>query len=353
MTVDAMGDVLLVGSVPFDTVEEVMSTCGRRLGRRLYAMPDGEVGDRSMWIMALPHLTYANNDDLEAVHVVAPEDVKSPSSHEPEEMQATYSRFRLRPGVTETSVDLHFTEPAISSYETFRRLRDEGVIAEGVPFMVALPCTDDGTRLFFPEPDDQPVIARAYERGLQRTVTRILEHVPADDLVIQLDYCVEVLAIINSRNRATRFEALTSTEYLAPMTEAIVDDVRLGFHLCFGTWGGWPVGEVDDVGPVVEMANAIVANTPRRVDFVHLPVMPGADEHYFGPLSGLDIGDTTVFLGVELGDGVEAMCRRAEIARGYLPEFGYAHFCGYGRDQPDDVARLLDDLRTGAERLDQ
>ena len=45
MTGETTGDVLLVGSVPLDTVDDVMTTCAGRLGGRLYAMPDGEVGD--------------------------------------------------------------------------------------------------------------------------------------------------------------------------------------------------------------------------------------------------------------------------------------------------------------------
>ena len=37
-------DLLLVGSVPLDSVEEVMRTFGGALGRYLPAVPDGEVG---------------------------------------------------------------------------------------------------------------------------------------------------------------------------------------------------------------------------------------------------------------------------------------------------------------------
>ena len=43
-------DLLLVGSVPLDTVEEVMRTFGAPLGRYLSAMPDGEVGERRSWV---------------------------------------------------------------------------------------------------------------------------------------------------------------------------------------------------------------------------------------------------------------------------------------------------------------
>ena len=353
----ASGDILLVGSVPLDSVEEVMSTCATSLGGRLYAMPDGEVGERSTWIMALPHLTYDNSGDLEALRVVAPEDIKSPPSHDAELMRRSFPKYRLKPGVSETSIDLHYTEPAITSYDTFRRLRDEGVIDEDVRFMVAMPCSYDGVRLFFPVPEDRLVMSRAYERAMQAAVAEMLDHIPAEDLVIQLDYCLEVLAIIAAPGWPTeppfeeRLAELTSAEYLSSMTQFLPDEVHLGYHLCFGTWGGWPVGETDDIGPIVQMANVMVPNTPRRVDYVHLPVMPGADDAYFRPLAGLDIGDTRVFLGVELGDGVEAMCRRANIARDYVEDFGYAHYCGYGRDDPGEISTLLDDLSAGAEQL--
>jgi hypothetical protein len=46
-----MGEnLLLVGSVPLDTVEDVMRTFGGALGGQLPAMPDGEVGERRSWV---------------------------------------------------------------------------------------------------------------------------------------------------------------------------------------------------------------------------------------------------------------------------------------------------------------
>jgi len=52
-----IGDVLQVGSVPFDTVEDVLETCAKSLGRHAYAFPGGEIGERTNWIQALPSLT--------------------------------------------------------------------------------------------------------------------------------------------------------------------------------------------------------------------------------------------------------------------------------------------------------
>jgi len=44
------GELLLVGSIPLDTVEQVFRTIGGPLGPYLAYMPDGEVGDRRYWI---------------------------------------------------------------------------------------------------------------------------------------------------------------------------------------------------------------------------------------------------------------------------------------------------------------
>ncbi len=358
------GDVLLVGSVPFDTVEEVLETCAGSLGARAFALPDGEIGHRKNWIQALPHLTYSKNPDLEPIRVVPPDEVKCPPSHDPELMLATRGTYRLKPGVAETTLDLPYATEAINSYEIYKRMRGDGKIAPDVPFQVSLPCTVDATVGFFPDPADHPVLMRAFERAIQADIAQILEHIPAEDLVIQWDYCSELLDIMGARRdyldgqsgiefltEEDRIRKYTARDYLAPMTETTPETVPIGYHLCYGTWGGWPMTEVDDLSLCVRLANELCANTPRRVDFLHLPAMREADEDFFRPLQDLDIGDAKVFLGIELGDGVDEMIRRAEAAQTFLADFGVAHYCGYGRDEPARVKELLVDIATGADRL--
>lgn len=54
----AAGEMLLVGSMPFDTVEDVFRECGSILGDCLASLPDGEVGDRRNWteVPGLAHI---------------------------------------------------------------------------------------------------------------------------------------------------------------------------------------------------------------------------------------------------------------------------------------------------------
>jgi hypothetical protein len=82
-----------------------------------------------------------------------------------------------------------------------------------------------------------------------------------------------------------------------------------------------------------------------------MPVMPDADAAFFGPMQGLAIGTTWPFLGIVLDDGLDAFERRARAAHRYLPDFGIASYCGWGREDPARVPTLLANLRDSAERL--
>ena len=73
--------------------------------------------------------------------------------------------------------------------------------------------------------------------------------------------------------------------------------------------------------------------------------MPDATGEFFAPLRDLRIGDARIYLGVVLGDGSDAFVRRAVDAGRYLPRFGIASYCGWGREDPDRVPALLADLR--------
>ena len=46
---DNSGSVLFVGSVPLESAKAVFRTCSQELGEYLGCLPDGEVGDRTIW----------------------------------------------------------------------------------------------------------------------------------------------------------------------------------------------------------------------------------------------------------------------------------------------------------------
>jgi len=82
---------------------------------------------------------------------------------------------------------------------------------------------------------------------------------------------------------------------------------------------------------------------------VHIPVLDRVDSPYFPPLAELKLRGARAYLGVI--HNMERYKERIAAARKFLPEFGVAAFCGFGREPPSEMPRVLDDhltaVRTG------
>jgi hypothetical protein len=91
---------------------------------------------------------------------------------------------------------------------------------------------------------------------------------------------------------------------------------------------------------MVRMANHAVATAGRPVDWLHMAgprYLRSEDERFFAPLRDLDVGATRVFLGIVLPiDGVAGLRRRQATASRYIPAFGVAMYCGFGRQPGAD-----------------
>ena len=89
------------------------------------------------------------------------------------------------------------------------------------------------------------------------------------------------------------------------------------------------------------LANATVEASGRRVDWIHIPVLPDVADSFFAPLKNLRPRGARVYLGViHHMDGFKA---RIALARKYLPEFGLAGYCGFGRIPPADMPAVLNE----------
>ena len=97
-----------------------------------------------------------------------------------------------------------------------------------------------------------------------------------------------------------------------------------------------------DLGLCVRMSNEAKRRIGRRLDWVHMPVVRQPGEAFFAPLDGLDVGDTSVFLGmVHHTDTIEDFRRRRDLARRHLASFGIGSVCGYGRVEPELLPSIL------------
>ena len=238
-------DLLLVGSMPFDTAEQTSRwACEGGLAPSLPCLPDGEVGERSYWIIMLGYRVYHGHPEIETLR--RPNAVDGVENWKPSGRQDNWS-FKLKPGVTAVRFGdpgwrLGYARDAINSYFIFRTLRDQGVIPRGLRFQVCLPLTYSAFGSMFPDRQDWPLIVPGLEAAMQAELASILAHIPAADLAIQWDCAVEVALTEQAFGWTTDTpmpELVART--VAALAPRIPADVMLGYHLCFGTLGGWPM----------------------------------------------------------------------------------------------------------------
>ena len=342
-------DLLLVGSLPAESTEDALRLGGELFGDKVFALPDGETGDRLLWVMFEAFNLFKDHPDVEVLR----EQVPAPGMPEmfPANVWSLMElRFRDR-GKEVRYETLPRIDAAIESYAVFKRLREEGVIPAGVRFQVCLPFPLSAWGNWFPDWDkDFPIHVRAYEEAMNREIPRLLEAIPAADLAIQWDVCIEVLDLERLYTNGSIDTAWD--RFAGPcgrISRAIPEEVLLGHHLCYGTAPEWPMREAQDMGLIVRMANACVETSGRRVDWLHLAgprSLRSKDESFFRPLQELRSGDARVFLGLVLpADGVDGLSRRVETASNYLEDFGVAMYCGFGRQPGQSALETLSNHR--------
>lgn len=333
---------LLVGSVNYDDAETTMRTAAGLLGPRLRRIPDGEVGIRFHWIMFQPDVL----GGAEGIERVGAERIPFGAGLDARPL-------RIGEGVDASSIvlpSLGYASAAIESYATFRRLRSEGAIAEGVRFQVSLPTPLAVISSFF-SGDDRAAIEPVYTAAIRRELDGILTAIPHDDLAIQWDVASEMGIIERAAGYGRIMEAWWPgdpfdglVERLAELIDAVPAGVEVGVHLCYGDAAEKHFSEPADAANLVRFANAVIAAAHRPLTWLHLPVpIERDDDAYFSPLDALALGEgTELYLGlVHREDGAEGARRRIDAAAPHAAEFGVATECGIGRAPAGSTEGIL------------
>ncbi len=378
--------LLLVGSIPLDTPKDVFETFGAPLGRFLSALPDGEVGPRSHWISRLHYQVFAGHAEFEILARPRPDNgVERLFPHD----NSDRWQFRVRDGVERVRFGdpgwrLGFARDAVNSYFVFQTLKEKGVLPHHLRFQVSMPMVNSALPpRVFPVAGDLDKIKPGFEAALRSEVAKIVEKIPGKDLAIQWDCSHEVQDVYGAvpqmpraalaseasgqrgdsiarahcaskdareRSDDTRPEpGSTAREgaiernvaQVRNLSPHIPEDVALGYHLCFGTLGGWPRFQPATLRETIALANAMLDASGRRVDWIHIPLLDTTDEAFFAPLRELRPRSTRVYLGAI--HNMERFEQRVAMARKYLPEFGLAAYCGFGRNPVSELPGILED----------
>ena len=125
------------------------------------------------------------------------------------------------------------------------------------------------------------------------------------------------------------------------LSPRIPESVELGYHFCFGTLGGWPrfrAGRSVGNRAACQRHHRGVG-PPRRLD------SHSGSTRRQGILlraaEGFRPRGARVYLGVI--HHMDGFKERIALARKYLPEFGLAAYCGFGRIPPADMPAVLNE----------
>jgi hypothetical protein len=333
---------LLVGSVPLASAEAVFRLIGPSLGKHLPAIPDGEIGARRWWVARLHQQVYSRHPDIDTL--------QRPLASELDAAQLLRKgrgrpwQFRIRAGVKQLRFPegLGYTQSALESYAVFCRLRDEGVIPAGVRFQVSLPLPNSAASPAVIVIEDIARFREALRVALRAEANAIAQAIPHEDLAIQWDGSWEITDVYDAVPGLRAEGAMERN--VAQVRELSLDlpaTVMLGYHLCFGTFGGWPRLSPNDLGRAVQYANRIIAESGRPVDWIHVPALDRTDPSFYAPLAQLQTHGARVYLG--LVHSMESFGARLAAARRFLPEFGVAAYCGFGRIDPAQMPAIIED----------
>lgn len=325
----------LVGSAPVETPEEIFRLAVAHLGSRLGRVGDGEIGERDTWIRwQYPRL--AQSPQLDPA--------------QPDQVYRELQQFVVVPdsGPIEL-VDLGYADAAIESYEAFARLKNDGEIPEPVRFMVGLPSPLSVITMYVAPGSRQAVIG-PYTEAMFDQLQRILDAVPAQELAIQWEVCIEfgilegLWTLLDSTDKGVAARTGIA-DHIVALGARVPEPAELGYHLCYGDSGHQHFTQPTDAGHLAWAAAAIVDGVDRPVQWIHMPVPKERDDvAYFEPLATLELPEVTeLYLGlVHDTGGLEGTRRRARAAEQVVPRFGVATECGLGRRPRDTIPDLLD-----------
>ncbi|KAI6086543.1 hypothetical protein F4821DRAFT_237945 [Hypoxylon rubiginosum] len=335
--------VLMVGSVPGASTQEVFTRLTAALPGRLQAIPDGETGERWNYI-GWQRERFPPVARLEEYGGIP---LPGSGSGLP-----TFTLEDIKP----TAYD----EAALSSYTKLKQLRQQNAVPPNVRFLIGLPTPYSVLRGHV-KSKLVNAIEPLYEERFAETLDHIVAGIPHDNMVIQWDLCFEMTALECDRGRLN--EELHQPYFSSPggvlqglvdrvvrMSERIPQDVKLAFHLCYGDYKHKHFVEPQDTSLMVELANALLARETLgpRTEWIHMPVPKGrTDPEYFAPLTGLKLNSSGskppyMYLGLVHANDEAGTKKRIETAQAIVPfHFGVATECGLGRTPPEEVDGIL------------
>jgi len=331
------------GSVNLPDAETVMREISSRIPAGVARMTEGETGDRGYWVF-FQRQKFAAMPEFEEAPVP--------------ETGGDYERIpllQLAPGISPEDVSwphIGYAAAYYDSFDTFRALQDEGVIAAEARMQLQFPTPI--AALSMVSPQDAQRLAPSYAAALFADLHQALDRLPHDRIAVQWDVAVEIGLLTGGFPvEAPPFDTVVAS--LVACLNEVADDVPVGVHLCYGDYGHAHFVQPESLALQVQLLNALTASARRSPAFAAFTVPQGrSDAAYFEPLRELR-ADTVTELAFALvpyhpaDQSPGTTAEQAQLIDTYLGQssggvrnWSVCTECGMGRVDRDDVPQLLD-----------
>jgi hypothetical protein len=308
------------------------------LGPHLISLPDGETGERRNWIISIIE-SLREHPDLELA-----------KSGDWSDYDRT-PRLKIRRGHRLYGANLDFGHVAAvrESWPVFRELREAAGLPDltfqsGVPgdFDLAMFTLGPAGALLHREPFTEATI----------TEIRGVTEVTGGEVVFQIEVPVELVMVARAPAAGQAAAARLAARATVGLAAAAPAGAGFGIHLCVGDMNNRALGSMRDVGPLVALANAIVAGWPpdKRLDFIHAPFSAAnnpapVDPEFYAPLERLRIPESTRFVAgfAHEAQSLDDQHRvRDLVDAGVGREVDVSSACGLGRRSAEDGRAVLE-----------
>lgn len=341
--------VLLVGSMPFDNEEVAMQRALDTLGPLLFALPDGEIGEksevfpngiRSAWVNVAIEKLYEDKERWRTVR----EPVRGETGFPKDYNSFQFVEGLLPPDQMSEHVVFGYDSFFNDSYPIFQRERSARGLNK-LKFQLGIP-TGSALAFAFPTPQDAGPYLGTFNSVLAREVNRAIAQA-GDDVIIQLEIPPELFA-------AYMFPQMVDQLALGPIHDLlgkITPGAQIGMHFCLGDFHNHAINHPESFGPMVEFSNRLVETWPqdKKLVYMHYPLAEGAippstDASRYEPLKDIRLPEGVRFIAGFVHekcslDELKGILKTIEDARGSAVDVACS--CGLGRRTVPVADQLL------------
>ena len=343
--------ILLVGSMPFANEPTAMAEALDRVGEHLWALPDGEIGERteacpngtrSAWVQTIMDRCEADTDNWRVLRPA----IRNAKGYAKDYNSGPRLRPRHRPKTVAQHLDFGWAEAARQSYPEFLRLRDRFAYPD-LRFQVGLP-TGMGATFGMMGPLNALRYADAFSMRMAQEANEIHRFTEPGDLQFQIEVPGELALVYRSPKLMIRWAA----KRVLKLVQQLPSEAPIGIHLCFGDLNNQALTHAPSLDKAVAFTHALIAKWPlqRTLSYIHIPLAeasepPPLGRSYYQRLADLRLPASTRLVAgfVHARRSIEDLRRirdQIETIRG--EEVDIACSCGLGRQDPDTARRLLD-----------